>query len=196
MLSKYEGKELVKLARQTILDSFKEGKLIIKETKFKQKNGVFVSIHSHPDHQLRGCIGYPEPVLPLGEAIQRSAYSAAFQDFRFTPPTKDEMNNVVIEISVLTRPELIKVKNPKEYLNKINVGKDGLIIEYGLKKGLLLPQVPLQFDPVWDVETFLAQTCMKSGLLPDMWLDQKTKIYKFQAQIFKEKEPDGEIIQT
>ena len=196
MLSKTEGEKLVKLARQTVSDYLKKKEPALKKTEFKEKRGVFVSIHTYPDYELRGCIGYPEPIFPLGEAIQKSAISAAFQDPRFTPLNSDEMNKVVFEISVLTKPELIKVKNAKEHLNKIKIGKDGLIVEYDICRGLLLPQVPLQFKPVWNVETFLEQTCMKSGLLPDMWLDCKTKIYKFQAQIFREKAPNGEIIQT
>jgi len=196
MLSKSYGIELVKLARQTVSDYFKSRELTIKQTKFKQKRGVFVSIHSHPDHKLRGCIGYPYPTLPLGEALQRAACSAAFQDTRFLSLSEDELNDVIFEVSILTEPKLIKVKNPKQYLKKIKIGKDGLIMECNLHKGLLLPQVPLQFKPRWDIETFLEHTCIKSGLLPDMWLDPRVKIHKFQCQIFKEKTPSGQIIQT
>ena len=196
MLSKSDGIELVKLARQTVSDYFEDRELTIKETKFKQNRGVFVSIHTHPSYELRGCIGYPYPTLPLGEALQRASISAAFQDTRFSPLLEDELNNIVFEVSILTEPKLIKIKDPKEYLKKIEIGKDGLIIERNLHKGLLLPQVPLQFKPKWDVETFLEHTCMKSGLLPDMWLDPRVKIYKFQCQIFKEKTPSGQIIQT
>jgi uncharacterized protein (TIGR00296 family) len=196
MLSKSDGIELIKLTRQTISEYFKNRELKIKQTKFNQKRGVFVSIHIHPDHELRGCIGYPYPTLPLGEALQRASLSAAFQDTRFSPLSEEEFNNVVFEVSILTEPKIIEVKDPKEYLKKIEIGKDGLIMECNLHKGLLLPQVPLQFEPKWDVETFLQHTCIKSGLLPDMWLDSKVRIYKFQCQIFKEKTPSGEIIQT
>ncbi len=196
MLSEEDGKTLVKLARQTVEDYYKKKKLVLKKTVYDKKCGVFVSIHTYHDHELRGCIGYPYPIIPLSEALQRASVSAAFEDPRFPPLNQEEMNNVIFEISVLTEPELIIVKNPKEYIKKVEIGKDGLIVENGFYKGLLLPQVPLQFEPKWDMETFLEQTCMKSGLLPDMWLDHKTKIYKFQAQIFKEKTPRGEIIQT
>jgi hypothetical protein len=196
MLSEEDGKKLVKLARQTVEDYLKNNKLVLKKTEFNKKSGIFVSIHTYPDHELRGCIGYPYPDLTLGEALQKASISAAFQDPRFPPLTEEEFDNIVFEISVLTEPELIVVKNPKEYLKKIEIGKDGLIAEYGFCKGLLLPQVSLEFKPKWDVETFLQQTCVKSGLVPDMWLDAKTKIYKFQAQIFREKKPRGEIIQT
>ncbi len=196
MLSETDGKELVKLARQTLSEYFKNKKFDLKTTKFKQKRGVFVSIHSYSNHELRGCIGYPYPIISLGEALQRAAFSAAFQDPRFLPLSEEELDDVVFEISILTEPELIKVKNAKEYLKKIDIGKDGLIIEYEFNKGLLLPQVPLEFEPKWNVKTFLENTCMKSGLLLDMWLDSRVKIYKFQCQIFKEKTPSGEIIQT
>jgi len=196
MLSISDGKELVKLARQTVEDCFKNKKLTIKETKFKQKRGVFVSIHTFPDHRLRGCIGYSHPIFVLGEALQKASFSAALQDTRFPPLIETELDNVVFEVSILTEPKLIEVKNTKEYLKKIEIGRDGLMIERNLHKGLLLPHVPLQFEPNWNVGTFLEQTCIKSGLLPDMWLDPTTKIYKFQSQIFKEKTPSGEIIQT
>jgi uncharacterized protein (TIGR00296 family) len=196
MLSEEDGKKLVKLARQTVEDYLKNKKLVLKKIGYNQKSGVFVSIHTYPDHGLRGCIGYPYPVITLNEALQRASLSAAFEDPRFPALTEDEMDDVIFEISVLTEPELVVVKNSKEYFKKIEIGKDGLIAEHGVYKGLLLPQVPLQFKPNWNVETFLEQTCMKCGLLPDMWLDPKTKIYKFQAQIFKEKTPRGEIIQT
>ena len=195
MLSKSDGKQLVKLARKTIEEYFRNKQLKIKKTKFKEKRGVFVSIHTFPDHELRGCIGYPYPILLLGEAVQKASISAAFQDPRFPPLTQDELKKIVFEISILTEPRIIKVKNPKDYLKKIVIGKDGLIIEYGtLYKGLLLPQVATQYG--WNVETFLEHLCMKAGLMIDMWMDPRTKIFKFQTQIFAEREPNGVIIQT
>jgi hypothetical protein len=195
MLSLSEGKELVKLARKTVENYFVDRTPSIKETKFNEKKGVFVSIHTYPDHELRGCIGYCYPYYPLGEAVQRASISAAFGDPRFSPMEKDELNKIVFEVSVLTEPEIIKVKNTKEYLQKIKIGKDGLMIEYGhLYKGLLLPQVATEYD--WNCETLLEHLCMKAGLVVDTWLDPKTKIFKFQTKIFKEKKPNGEIIQT
>jgi len=195
MLSLSDGKNLVKLARKTVEDHFSKRELILKKTKFKEKRGVFVSIHTHPKHELRGCIGYPHPVLPLDEAIQRASLSAAFEDSRFQPLKPEEFKKITFEVSVLTLPQIIKVKNPKEYLKKIKIGKDGLIIDFGLfNKGLLLPQVATEYK--WNCETFLEHLCMKAGLTVDSWLDSKAKIFKFQTQIFKEKEPNGEIIQT
>lgn len=190
-----DGRLLVILARKTVESYFKTKTFDLKETEFSQKSGVFVSIHTHPDNELRGCIGYINNTYPLGEAVQKAAFSAAFEDTRFSPLTEKELNNVVFEVSVLTKPELINVNEPKEYLEKIHIGRDGLIVDHGiLHKGLLLPQVPTQFKPEWDVETFLEQTCLKAGILPDMWMDSQTRIYKFQCKIFAEKKPNGEII--
>lgn len=195
MLSLSDGKELVELVRKPLEYYFKHRELKIRETRFKEKRGAFVSIHTFPEHELRGCIGYSEPIFSLGETVQKASLSAAFQDSRFPPLTEDELKKIVFEVSVLTVPDIIKIKNPKEYIKKIKIGKDGLIIEYGvLYKGLLLPQVPVQYD--WDVKTYLEHLCMKAGLFVDTWLNQKVKIYKFQAQIFMEKKPNGEVIQT
>ncbi len=96
-----------------------------------------------------------------------------------------ELDNIEVEVSVLTKPELIIVDKPTEYPSKIRVGEDGLIVELGYYRGLLLPQVPLEWK--WDVNDFLANTCMKAGLSSDCWLKPTIKIYKFKSQIFCEK---------
>ena len=92
---------------------------------------------------------------------------------------------------MLTPPEIIEVKKTNEYPSKIKVGKDGLIVERGMFKGLLLPQVPIEWE--WDEEEFLCQCCIKAGLPPDNWLLEGTKVYKFQAIIFEEEKPTGEV---
>ena len=98
---------------------------------------------------------------------------------------------MVFEISVLTPPQLIKAKKSREYPSKVKVGKDGLIVERGMFKGLLLPQVPVEWK--WDCEEFLCQCCIKAGLPSDNWLLDGTRIYKFQAIIFEEEKPRGEV---
>ena len=140
---------------------------------------------------MRGCIGYPYPTTPLVQAVIESAISSATQDPRFYPLSLSELDNVVFEISVLTPPQLIEVKKPSEYLTKIMVGKDGLIVERGMFKGLLLPQVPVEWE--WDEEEFLCQCCIKAGLPPDCWLLKDAKISKFQAIIFEEEKPRVEV---
>lgn len=186
MISEEEGDFLVKLARKSIENYVREGKI----TKvpddvnpiLREERGVFVTLHRNGD--LRGCIGYPEPVKPLAQAVVEVAVSAATQDPRFPPVTIAELDQIQVEVSVLTKPELIEVQKPSQYLEKIEVGRDGLIIEMGMYRGLLLPQVPVEWK--WDIEDFLANTCMKAGLSPDCWLQEGARIYSFQSQIFEE----------
>lgn len=192
MLSPDEGKKAVKFARETIERYVKTGSFSASELKgiFSEKQGAFVTIHTYPDRDLRGCIGIPLPVMSLKEAIAEGAVSAT-RDPRFPPLSKEELDNIVIELTILTKPELIKVKKPEEYLESIEIGRDGLIAEQGYFKGLLLPQVPVEQN--WDKEEFLSNTCMKAGLMPDAWFDSNTKISKFEGQIFTELKPRGEI---
>jgi len=192
LFSKEEGRDAVKIARNVIEKYVKNEEEVIKDypEKFKGKSGVFVTINTYPKKDLRGCIGYPEPVMPLIDAIIDSAKNACM-DPRFPPLDANELNRVVIEVSLLTKPELIKTDNPKNYPEKIKIGRDGLIAESGFYRGLLLPQVPVEWK--WDKETFLSHTCMKAGLTPDAWLDKRTKIYSFQAQVFSEETPKGKI---
>jgi len=194
-LSQKEGEFLVKLARQAVEEYFKTRKHITPpeniSKKLSQPCGVFVTINSvmNGEEELRGCIGYPYPTAPLAQAVIESAINAATQDPRFPPLSLRELDCIVFEVSVLTPPQKIEVKNPKEYCTKIKVGEDGLIVERGMYKGLLLPQVPVEWK--WNEEEFLCQCCNKAGLPPDFWLIEGTKIYKFQAIVFEEEKPRG-----
>jgi uncharacterized protein (TIGR00296 family) len=196
-LSLEEGKFLIKLARNAVNEKLERGKTIQppKETpkKLFEQCGVFVTIStpSHGEKELRGCIGYPYPTSPLVEAVIDSAINASTQDPRFEPMSLKELSKVVFEVSVLTPPEHVEVKNPKEYLSKIKVGEDGLIVEKGFYRGLLLPQVPIEWG--WCEEEFLCQCCVKAGVTPDSWLTKDAKIYKFKAIIFEEETPLGEV---
>jgi len=193
-----EGFFLIQLARNTVKQFLENGKTPAppEETpkKLFEHCGVFVTINSLKNgvKQLRGCIGYPYPTRPLVEAVIDSAINAATEDPRFEPLSLNELCKVVFEVSVLTPPEPVNVKNPREYLTKIKVGEDGLIIERYPCKGLLLPQVPVEWG--WGEEEFLCQCCVKAGLPPDSWLTKDAKIYKFKAIIFEEKTPNGEIM--
>ena len=158
---------------------------------FRKKYGVFVTLTTHPDNGLRGCIGYPEPVLPLIDALKDAAISACSRDPRFSPVTPDDLESVKVEVSLLTPPEEIKVKKPKDLVNQVMIGVDGLIIERDWARGLLLPQVPVEWG--WDAEEFLCQACMKAGLSPDAWLQSGTKVFKFQAEVFSEDKPGGDV---
>jgi uncharacterized protein (TIGR00296 family) len=195
MYSLDDGKLAVKIARTTI-DHYINKKTIpeFKVPKhFKENSGVFVTINRYPDHSLRGCIGYPEPQFPLLEALIDASKSASTRDPRFPPINIKELNKIIIEVSILTPPKLIKANKPLDYVKQIKIGRDGLIIEKGISRGLLLPQVPVEWK--WDVRDFLSQTCIKAGLMADCWFDKETKIYKFSAEIFAEIKPNGDVKQ-
>ena len=192
MLSLVEGTKAVQFARQILEEYVKREKNSSPNLgkSFHQKQGVFVTLHTFPDRELRGCIGIPLPVMSLQDAIIESAQSVT-RDPRFPPLIETELDKVIVEVTVLTKPELIKVKQPKKYLDQIAIGRDGLIVEQSFYKGLLLPQVPVEQG--WNKEEFLSHTCMKAGLLPDAWFDKGIKISKFSGQIFTETKPKGTI---
>lgn len=196
-LSEEEGKFLVEIARKAA-EEYLKTKKHIRAPQSLSKNllqpcGVFVTINrlENGEKKLRGCIGYPYPTTPLVQAVIDSAINAATQDPRFRPLSQGELDKLVFEVSVLTPPQMVEVKKPKEYPTQIKVGEDGLIVERGMYKGLLLPQVPVEWE--WDEEEFLCQCCVKAGLSPDYWLIEGTRIYKFQAIVFEEEKPRGEV---
>ncbi len=192
MLSLDEGRKGVVLARSVIEEYVKNSTSFSSDLTgiFIEKQGTFVTLHTFPEYDLRGCIGIPLPIMPLKEAIIDAAKSVT-RDPRFPPLAEDEINNVVIEVTVLTKPERINATKPQDFVSSIEIGRDGLIVEQGFYKGLLLPQVPVEQG--WDKEEFLSHTCMKAGLLPDAWFDENIKIFKFSGQIFTEIEPNGKI---
>lgn len=185
LLTQKEGERLLNLAREAIEKHLKTRGRLKPDISgpFKEKRGVFVSLHKHGD--LRGCIGHPYPDMPLGEAIVDSAICAATGDPRFYPVKIEELKELEIEVTVLTPIEEIIAK-PKDLAKEIVVGKHGLIVKKGMRSGLLLPQVPVEQG--WDVEEFLTHTCMKAGLPPDAWWDEDVRIFKFEGQIFSEGE--------
>ncbi len=193
MLTINQGKELISLARSSVKTFFENRKVSIRPTKDKLlrvKRGVFVTLLTYPKKELRGCIGFPYPELTLVEAVQKAALSSAFQDTRFMPINKEELERIVFEVSVLSEPEQIICK-PKDYEKNIRIGEDGLIIQRGYLGGLLLPQVPV--EQKWGCKEFLENICYKAGLSPDMINDEGTRLWKFQAQIFAEEKPNGEV---
>ena len=174
-LSAPERRSLLELARQAIADELAGRVHASRESEgvFGRRSGVFVSLHRHGE--LRGCIGYPDGEQPLGVAVPRCAVSAATGDPRFTGVTAAELPEIDIEISVLTPVE--PVINPTD----IEVGRDGLIVEQHWQRGLLLPQVAVEWG--WDRDTFLGQTCVKAGLPRDAW-KRGASIFRFQAEVF------------
>jgi uncharacterized protein (TIGR00296 family) len=192
MFSITEGSQAVEYARK-IVESFTKHDPIPQTQStpfFNTKLGVFVTLHTYPDHSLRGCIGIPEPVMTLQKAIIEAATSVT-HDPRFPPLSKHELDKIIVEVTILTKPKLIEYNKPQELVKKITIGTDGLIITCKGRSGLLLPQVPVEQN--WDVEDFLTHLCFKAGLAPDAWFEKEVRIYKFQGQIFTEAKPRGTI---
>lgn len=195
-LTQQEGKLLVKLARRTIEQHLGLSSTTINPSEwpksFHQPRGVFVTLNTYPSGELRGCIGFPEAIYPLGKATIEAAKGASTGDPRFPPVRREELDSIVVEVSVLTPPKRLVVGKPVELPKHIEVGRHGLIVEKGVCRGLLLPQVATEWS--WDAEEFLTQTCLKAWLAPDAWLDPDTRVYTFEAQVFRETAPHGEVV--
>jgi len=193
-LSDSDGVVLVKTARNAVTEFLSNGNRMKLESdleeKFSFNSGVFVTLNNPGG--LRGCIGFPMPEKKLSHAIVDGAIAAATEDPRFPSVKTIELNDIVFEVTVLTPPVEIDVSDPTEYLEKIKVGRDGLIIRHSFSSGLLLPQVPVEYG--WDVEEFLQHTCEKAGLARDTWKNESVKIEKFEGIIFKEETPNGVIV--
>ncbi len=186
MLDDSDKITLLKLARITLEAHFVHEKPpeyhTSRETLLERK-GAFVSLHR--GEELRGCIGQLYPDRELYKIVQHCVLSAALEDTRFMPVTEGELKDLNIEISVLT--PFRRVREVEE----IEVGKHGLYIVQGRFRGLLLPQVATQYG--WDRETFLKQTCRKSGLPESAWRDPHTIVHTFEAEVFSESHsPDEE----
>ena len=190
-----EGKILIDIAHKSINSYIRYGEILDIKKEFpelsenlKEKRGVFVTLKVN--NELRGCIGLPIPVQSLANAVRDMAISAATQDFRFVSIKETELDELEVEISILSLPKELKLENKQDAIKLIKVGRDGLIIESDWQRGLLLPQVAV--EQKWDSEQFLDNTCIKAGLHEGCWREKNTKIFTFHATIFTEK-PGGTI---
>lgn len=182
MLSKEEKKKLLQIARDTISSYLITGHekipvLQVKEPGLNLKRGAFVTLHEKG--QLRGCIGLFSSEEPLYQTVAKMAIASCAHDYRFSSVKQSELKDIVIEISVLTEPELI------DDWRKIRLGIDGVIVRKGFNSGVFLPQVAVETG--WDLETFLGQLCsQKAGLPYEAFKDSAAKIFTFQAEVFSE----------
>jgi len=181
-LNDSQKKELLKIARTTITEYVKNRKIPefnVSDSELTEKRGVFVTLYLNG--KLKGCIGSIMSVKELYLAVRDMAIESSTQDPRFTPVSPDEIDDIEIEISVLTVPQ--KVKSADE----IVLGRDGVIVKKGFRQGVYLPQVADETG--WSKEEFLSSLCYsKAGLPADAWKDGSAEIYTFQAEVFNEKE--------
>ena len=195
-----DGNFLVKLARKTVDEYVTQKKKVEQPPDtpehLKEKSGVFVTLNSKIGNtvSLRGCIGRPYPSHPLVQAVIDSSIDSAVNDPRFPPVSPKDLDTIIVDLSVLTPPQKIEYSNPNELLNLVKVGRDGLIAIRGMWRGLLLPQVPVEWN--WETLEFLQHTCNKAGLPMDAWKDPETEFMSFQAEIFGEETPRGNIVRN
>lgn len=194
LLTEEEGRTAVQLARDAIETYMHTGEMldgseIQLPAIFNEERGVFVTLNKHGE--LRGCIGHPYADSPLRYSLTDSALSAALRDPRFPQVRAEEMSDITVEVTILTKPELMDVP-PKELPTSIKIGRHGLIVRSGYRQGLLLPQVAPEHG--MDEVEFLSHTCMKAGLPHDAWITG-ADVYCFEGQIFSEREPNGEIVE-
>jgi uncharacterized protein len=162
---------------------------------FDEPRGAFVTLKENPGGELRGCIGYPLPVLPLKRAIEGAAVSAGTEDPRFLPVRPGELDRVTVEVSVLTVPVLVPGSRPEEIVRGVRVGRDGLIVDGHGTSGLLLPQVAPEQG--WSAEELLNGTCEKAGLPLGAWRDPtRVRVRRFEAEVFGEERPGGPVRRT
>ncbi len=177
-----ERKLLLAIAHDAIssLLGGRELSIFTPSTHLSEPRGAFTTLYLNGN--LRGCVGYPAPLIPLYRAVIETARAAAIDDPRFLPVTIDEAPRLRISLSILSTLQPIAAE-------QIVVGQHGLVISQGPQRGLLLPQVPVEHG--WDRITFLEQTCLKAGLPPPAWkIGAGTKIEAFTAEVFADPESE------
>ena len=178
MLAPGERQTLLRIARASVTARVTAAGVPALDFSGSHAGGAFVTLRIA--ELLRGCIGQVEADAPLSETVQHVAAAAATEDPRFPPLRHEELEHVVIEVSVLGPLE------PCAGPTHIEVGRHGLVVDSGLRRGLLLPQVAVEWG--WNSHTFLTQTCVKAGLKPDAWKSD-AKLFRFEAEVFREDGP-------
>jgi uncharacterized protein len=181
-----------RLAIETYLNRGERLEWATRDHDLLEKRGVFVTLlEGSVERRLRGCIGAPYPDGPLISQLVEVAVEAATGDPRFAPLTSSEFKKVIVEVTVLSDPEVLKVRRPLDYKDEIRIGRDGIMVEGMGSRGLLLPQVAAEEG--FDSEEFLSQCCLKAGLLPDAWLSGEVQVSRFEGEIFCESSPGGSV---
>jgi AmmeMemoRadiSam system protein A len=177
-LSESDRRTALRLARAAVTEAVAHRKVpdnFPREGVFAERRGVFVTLHVR--NRLQGCIGVIEAKEPLGEAIARCATSAALEDPRFAPMTMEQLGELSIEISLLSAMEPIAPES-------IEIGRHGLFVCLRVHRGLLLPQVAIEYRLTR--EQFLEETCRKAGLPREAWRDPEARLFGFTCEVFSE----------
>ncbi|MDE1851733.1 MAG: TIGR00296 family protein [Candidatus Micrarchaeota archaeon] len=191
-----QGEELVKAARHAIelcatTPKFDE-RIIEKSIEgFKESKGIFITIEHYPTRAVRGSIGITNPIAPVSKSLVEAAVSAAIDDPGYVPVSHQELDDITVGVSVLSKPERIRGKTQDSIKRQVKVGRDGLIIKYGYHEGVLLPIVPI--EQRWNKEQFLDNLCASANLPLHVWKTQDAVLYRFTAQLFRELSPRGPI---
>ena len=185
-----EGSFLVLVARDAIEHHLLDRDLKVDFPSWcEEKRGVFVTLETYPKRELRGCIGYVEPLKPLREGVVECAIEACY-DPRFPPLTSRELDHITVEVSILTPLERVEGENQLAKLKKIEEFKHGVLLSLRGRRAVFLPQV-------WEVlprkEDFFTHLALKAGLAPEDWKDEECEIYRFEVQAWRETEPRGKI---
>ncbi len=185
-ISKEQGGKLLKLARAVIDKQLGGGSHVpqLTDKSLLEKRGTFVTLKVA--RQLRGCIGNITPVKSIRDGISDNAFSAAFNDHRFSPLSREEFYNVHISISILSEPQKLNYRDGSDLLAKLTPNTDGVILRKGSAGATFLPQV---WEQLPDAGQFLSQLCLKAGLAADSWKETDLEILVYQVQSFEE---DGE----
>ncbi len=186
MYTKPQRKQLLDLARKSIAYYLKENKFLELgpdeyPSELQEKRGTFVTLTI--GGQLRGCIGHIMAIHPLYMDVAENAVSAAFEDPRFEPLAQNELEDIKIEISVLSQPKPLEYKNADDLLKKLRPDIDGVIIKQGFYQATFLPQV---WEQLKQPEDFLSHLCAKAGLDSDAWRKGDLKVETYQVENFEE----------
>jgi len=190
-----EGAQLIKLARDAMKTYLVDGREMdppsgVPES-FLQTKGIFLTLEIYPTHGIRGYIGFPYPDQPLAYTTIRAAIGTAIGDMRFQEISENELDKIVLRITITSEPKKITAKDPKDIIKQIVIGRDGLIAQAGRHIGRLLPQVAVEQG--WNEEEFLSRLCIHAGLPSYAWQEGKVEISTFTAQIFEEETPGGAV---
>ena len=190
-----EGRRLVSAARSSIELFLKDPRFepeMVKSTlkEFSKPDGVFVTLRHYPNEVVRGHAGFSEPIAPLGESLVEAAIAAAFGDQRFVPLSHRELDDVVIEIDIISKIEKIGGSEANR-LKRLSLGRNGIIVRHGTNKGILMPEFPVRHR--LSKQQALEEACIHAKLPESYWKQPSVEVLYFTSQHFIEETPSGRV---